>query len=55
MAETTVQAPLRWPTEDWRASYMRVDDSNRADLAAAGARRRQKQQRAREEATGSPA
>lgn len=43
-AETTVQAPLQWPTQDWRASYMRVDDSNRAELLAAGNARRAKQQ-----------
>lgn len=42
-AETTVQAPLQWSSNDWRASYMRVDDSNRADLLAAGADRRDKQ------------
>jgi len=43
VAETTVQAPLKWPTQDWRASYMRVDDSNRAELLAAGDERRAKQ------------
>lgn len=43
-AETTVQAPLQWPTQDWRASYMRVDDSNRTELLAAGEERRAKQQ-----------
>lgn len=41
--ETTVQAPLRWTDEDWRASFMRVDDSNRAELLAAGDARRAKQ------------
>lgn len=43
IAETTVQAPLRWPTDDWRASYMRVDDTNRAELLASGDARRAKQ------------
>ena len=45
--QTTVQAPLRWPTQDWRDSYMRVDDTNRAALARAGAARRRQQQLAR--------
>ena len=53
-AETTVQAPLRWPSEDWRTSYMRVDDSNRAELAAAGAARREKQQQARGKRANTP-
>lgn len=46
-SETTVQAPLRWANDDWRASFMRVDDSNRADLLAAGDARRSKQQAAK--------
>ena len=37
---TTVQAPVRWGTDDWRAAYMRVDDSNIAALRAAGEKRR---------------
>lgn len=45
--ETTVQAPLRWTDETWRASYMRVDDSNRAALRAAGDARRAKQRSAK--------
>lgn len=47
MPETTVQSPLRWKDEEWRASYMRVDDSNRAELLAAGEARRAKQQAAK--------
>lgn len=47
-SETTVQAPLHWANDDWRASFMRVDDSNRADLLAAGDARRSKQHAARE-------
>jgi len=46
-AQTTVQSPLRWPDDEWRASYMRVDETNRAELLAAGEARRAKQQRAR--------
>lgn len=45
--ETTVQAPIRWPDDDWRDSYMRVDDSNRAELLAAGSARREKQRQAK--------
>ncbi|MGK0276988.1 MAG: hypothetical protein ACI9N0_003387 [Ilumatobacter sp.] len=37
---TTVQAPVRWGTDDWRAAYMRVDDSNIDALRAAGEKRR---------------
>jgi len=40
---TTVQAPVIWGDDSWRANYMRVDDSNRAELAAAGAARRDAQ------------
>ncbi|MGE0484028.1 MAG: hypothetical protein AB7Q81_07800 [Gammaproteobacteria bacterium] len=43
---TTVQRPEIWnPAEDlsWRANFMRVDDSNRAELAAAGEARRREQ------------
>lgn len=42
-ARTTVQAPNRWPNDDWRAAFMAVTDENRAELAAAGERRRTKQ------------
>jgi len=48
--ETTVQSDLRWPDDEWRSSYMRVDDSNRADLLAAGEARREKQQRTKRSA-----
>ncbi len=44
-AETTVRAPLRWPDELWRSSFMRVGDDNRAELLAAGEARRAKQRR----------
>lgn len=37
---TTVQTPFRWPTDDWRANYMRVDESNRVLLAQMGVERR---------------
>ena len=41
--ETTVQAPVHWANDDWRASYMRVDDSNREELLARGEMRRRMQ------------
>ncbi len=40
---TTVQAPQRWGSDDWRSNFMRVDESNRDALKAAGDARRQQQ------------
>lgn len=43
MPRTTVQTPFVWDADDddrWRDNFMRVDDSNRAALAAAGEQRR---------------
>ena len=40
---TTVQTPFHWPTDDWRANFMRVDDSNREALRQAGKERREQQ------------
>ena len=40
---TTVQTPYRWPGDEWRDAFMRVDDSNRAALARAGEERRKLQ------------
>ena len=40
---TTVKSDYEWPTEEWRANYMLVDDSNRAELAALGDQRRSNQ------------
>ena len=37
---TTVQAPQRWATDDWRREFMQVGDHNRAALLAVGQRRR---------------
>jgi hypothetical protein len=37
---TTVQAPHRWGSDDWRAAYMAIGDHNRDALRAAGERRR---------------
>lgn len=48
---TTVQAPQRWGNDDWRANYMRVDESNLEALKAAGESRRQEQDSFREAAT----
>ncbi len=46
MPRTTVQTPFVWDADDndgWRDHFMRVDDSNRAALAAAGEARRRDQ------------
>ncbi|MEM1333718.1 MAG: hypothetical protein AAGG08_09695 [Actinomycetota bacterium] len=40
---TTVQAPNRWPNDEWRTAFMEVNDDNRGALAAAGERRRARQ------------
>ena len=39
-ARTTVQAPHRWGSDDWRTAFMAVGDHNRDALAEAGAARR---------------
>lgn len=44
---TTVQTPFHWDKEDWRANFMRVDDSNREELARAGEERRRRQAEAK--------
>ena len=44
---TTVQAPQRWGSDDWRDAYMAVGDHNRDALRAAGERRRAHQAAAR--------
>jgi hypothetical protein len=46
---TTVQASVEWGDDSWRDQYMRVDEATRATLAAAGASRREEQDRARKE------
>ncbi|MDA3041248.1 MAG: hypothetical protein O3C27_17310 [Actinomycetota bacterium] len=46
---TTVHAIAEWGDDVWRTEYMRVDDSTKASLAAAGASRRDEQQRAQAE------
>ncbi len=42
---TTLQAPVRWPDDQWRHNFMRVDDDNREELARDGEARRQMQSR----------
>ena len=37
---TTVQAPQRWGSDDWRTAFMNVGEHNRDALRAAGERRR---------------
>ena len=44
---TTVQAPQRWGSDDWRETFMAVGDHNRDALRAAGERRRAHQAAAR--------
>ncbi len=43
MPRTTVQSPFEWGNDEWRDRYMRVDDSNRSELAREGEQRRARQ------------
>lgn len=52
--QTTVRSPHRWTQDDWRASYLRVDDSNRDELARLGAERRRERQADRDAGRGRP-
>ncbi|MCS5688383.1 MAG: hypothetical protein VX785_03125 [Actinomycetota bacterium] len=52
---TTMQTPFVWDSEcndDWRDHFMKVDDSNRSVLAAAGDQRRSAQATAKAEGKG---
>jgi hypothetical protein len=40
---TTVQTPFCWPTDDWRANYMRVTPERLEELRIAGEDRRRRQ------------
>jgi hypothetical protein len=40
LPRTTVQAPVHWDHDDWRAAFMPVTDANRAFLMAQGDKRR---------------
>jgi len=40
---TTVQSSVTWAGDQWRSNYMRVDDTTRDAMAAAGAKRRERQ------------
>jgi hypothetical protein len=44
---TTVQAPQRWGSDEWRTAFMAIGDHNREALRAAGERRRAHQAAAR--------
>ncbi len=47
---TTVQTPFQWDESgEWRANFMRVDDSTRAVLRRAGEMRRRQQERRKQE------
>lgn len=41
--QTTVQTPYHWPTDDWRANFMRVGADNIEDLRQQGEERRIRQ------------
>jgi hypothetical protein len=41
--QTTVQTPFHWPTEDWRANFMRIGEDNLEDLRRQGEERRLRQ------------
>lgn len=45
---TTVTTPFIWGSDDWRDSYLRVDDSNRDWLRRQGEERRRQRQEDRE-------
>jgi D-proline reductase (dithiol) PrdB len=40
---TTVQAPVRWESDNWRTAFMEIGDHNIEALRAAGAKRREAQ------------
>jgi hypothetical protein len=40
-----VQTPYQWPDDSWRENFMRVDASNREELARQGKERRDLQAR----------
>lgn len=49
---TTVQSSATWSGDEWRENYMRVDDATREAMAAAGAKRRERQIVTRAERVG---
>ena len=40
---TTVQAPVRWGSDEWRTKFMEIGEHNIEALRAAGAKRREAQ------------
>jgi len=40
---TTVQAPVRWGSDEWRTEFMEIGEHNIEALRAAGAKRREAQ------------
>ena len=40
---TTVQTPFHWPSDEWRANFMRVDASKLEELRQAGEDRKRRQ------------
>jgi D-proline reductase (dithiol) PrdB len=47
MPRTTVQTPFVWGGDEWRETFMRVDESNREKLAREGEERRLRQAEAK--------
>jgi D-proline reductase (dithiol) PrdB len=45
---TTVQVQFSWDDDRWRNNFLRVDDSNREELARAGEERRALQERVKQ-------
>jgi D-proline reductase (dithiol) PrdB len=43
MPRTTIQTPFQWQNDAWRDNFMRVDESNREELARQGEQRRKLQ------------
>ena len=41
--QTTVQTPFHWPTDDWRANFMRIGEDNIEDLRRQGEERQRRQ------------
>jgi hypothetical protein len=49
---TTVTTGFEWDTQEWRQTYLEVNDRNRADLARQGEERRRQRAEDRREAEG---
>ena len=54
MPRTTIQTPFIWGQEEWRETFMRVDDHNREALAREGEERRRLQAESKRDKTIKP-